>query len=68
MSPIEEIWKHMKRNITRRNPHPTTVPELRQVIVEEWNNLTPKVIQGYTSSLPEGVGDLILAEGGNTKW
>ena len=68
MSPIEEVWKRMKRKITRRNPHPTTVPELRQVIVEEWNNLTPEVIQGYTSSFPERVGDLILAEGSHTKW
>ena len=58
----------MKRNITRRNPRPTTVPELRCAILEEWESLTPEVIASYTESLPERIHDLIEARGGHTKW
>ncbi|KAG0128159.1 hypothetical protein HOY82DRAFT_489562, partial [Tuber indicum] len=46
MSPIEEVWKRLKLNITRRNPHLTTIPELRLAIMEEWNTLTPEIISG----------------------
>ena len=68
MSPIDEVWKRIQRKITRRNPRPTTVPELRQAILEEWYTLTPEVILGYTASVSERVGDLIPAQGGHTKW
>jgi len=68
MSPIEEVWKRMKRNITRRNPRPTTVPELRHAILEEWESLTPEVIANYTESVPERIHDLLGARGGHTKW
>ena len=68
MSPIEEVWKRIKRKITRRNPRPTTVPELRQAILEEWNALTPEVILGFTASVSKRVRDLILAQGSHTKW
>ncbi|KAG0138305.1 hypothetical protein HOY82DRAFT_476486 [Tuber indicum] len=68
MSPIEEDWKRMKQNITRHNPHPTTISELRQAILEEWDNLTPATIANYTMSVPEQIQDLIIVRCSHTKW
>ena len=68
MLPIEEVWKRIKRKITRHNPRPTTVPDLQQAILEEWNALSPEIISGYTSSIPDRVHDLISVQGGHTKW
>jgi len=68
MSSIEEVWQKMKRNITSCNPRPTTVPELRHAILEEWESLTPKVIANYTESVQERIHDLLTARGGHTKW
>jgi len=68
MSPIEEVWKRMKLNITRRNPRHNTVPELRHAILEEWESRTPEVVANYTESVPERIHDLLTARGGHTKW
>jgi len=53
----------MKRNITSRNPRPTTVPELRHAILEEWKSLTSKVIANYNESVPERIHNLLAARG-----
>ena len=43
MSPIENVWRILKRRIQNRHPRPSTVPALYTAIQEEWDSITPDV-------------------------
>lgn len=68
MSPIENVWRMLKRRIQNRHPRPSTVPALYTAIQEEWDSITPDEIHNLTSSLPEQVNELLLDHGGHTSW
>lgn len=68
MNPIENIWQPLKSRIQKRNPRPVAVPELKEAIFEEWDHLTPTDIGKLTESMPERIQDLLVVEGGHTKW
>ena len=68
MSPIEGVWRLLKRRIQNRHPRPVTVPALYSAIQEEWDSITPDEILNLTSSVPERVEELLLNHGGHTSW
>jgi len=68
ISPIEAVWRVIKRRITHRQPCPTTVPELPTIIQEEWDNFSPNEILDLTSSVSQRVQDLLTSHGGHTPW
>ena len=68
MSPIEGIWRIIKTRIRNRHPRPTTTPDLRNAITEEWDRITSNEILNLTSSLPERLEELLLHHGGHTSF
>ena len=58
MSPIEAIWHQMKRRITRRDPRPTTVPDLLTAISAEWDLITPTEVAHHTARSEEHTSEL----------
>ena len=37
LNPIEHIWENLKRRIRSRTSPPTTIPILKDAVLEEWN-------------------------------
>jgi len=68
MSPIEGIWCLLKRRIIQLRPRPTTTPELRQVILQQWADISSEDIENLTSSLPNRITALREAHGGHTRF
>jgi len=68
LSPIEGIWRLLKRRIMHRDPRPLTVPDLHSAIIEEWDRISPDEILNLTASVPERVQDVLGSNGGHTAW
>jgi len=66
INPIENIWGIMKKTVRQR--HPRTVPELRQVLEEEWSKIAPQMCKGLVNSLPSRMQAIIKAKGEMTKY
>ena len=47
LNPIEHIWDELERRVRQRPHKPITLPELRQALQEEWDNLPQAVISSY---------------------
>jgi DDE superfamily endonuclease/Transposase len=55
LNPIENLWADLKRRVESRFPH--SIPELKQIVTEEWENTT----QLTCSSLVDSMHDRMLA-------
>jgi hypothetical protein len=68
LNPIENIWSILKTNLNKRTLRPHSTAELKQAILEEWDNISVEVIQKHVDSVPERIEAVIAAGGGHTKW
>lgn len=68
LNPIEHMWDKLKRAVYARNPVPTTVPELREAITQEWENIPQDFIKNLINSMPNRLEAVIRARGGNTPY
>ena len=68
MSPIEHVWDDLKRRVYARPHPPRTLRELRQAVVQEWNNIPQQLIDQKILSMRRRVQDLINARGGYTRY
>ena len=68
MSPIEHVWDDMKRRVYARPHPPRTLRELRQAVVQEWNNIPQQLIDQKILSMRRRVQALINARGGYTRY
>jgi transposase len=64
MNPIENLWGLIKAKIGEKCPR--NINELKQVILEEWNNIGPKMCQKYAESFRKRTKELLKARGGHT--
>ena len=51
LSPIENVWRIMKRKIRQRRPR--TVEQLKLYIKQEWERIPPEKLQKLVSSVPK---------------
>jgi hypothetical protein len=58
----------LKRRIFRRVPRPTTIPDMRQAIAEEWADISDDRVIAIVESMPERVQAVIAANGGHTRY
>jgi transposase len=68
LNPMENLWAEFKRNIRRRDRTPTSLPELREAIKQEWAALPIADMNKYIGTMPARVSAVIDAHGGNTKF
>ena len=45
LSPIEYVWDELGRSVRHRQIPPETLQELRDALVDEWNNIPQAFIQ-----------------------
>lgn len=62
---IEAVWRHIKDLVKRRIGWDYRDPAIRQIVLEEWRNLSIDYINGLIASMPRRIAEVIAAQGGN---
>ncbi|GFX61337.1 transposable element Tc3 transposase [Trichonephila clavipes] len=52
LNPIEHVWDMLGRRIAARQPPPTSLPELRRALLDEWCNIPQNQIDNLILSMP----------------
>ena len=66
MTPIENVWRIMKRKIRQRRPR--TVEQLKLYIKQEWERIPPTKLQQLVSSVPKRLLSVVKRKGDVTQW
>lgn len=66
LNPIEHLWSILKVKVQENNP--TSLQQLRQVIVNEWNKIAPETTAKLVASMPRRCQAVVHAKGGHTKY
>ena len=66
MSPIENLWWIIKRSVSKRKPK--NLEELKAVIQEEWDKITPQQCERLVGNMPARIRALLRANGRTTKY
>ncbi len=66
LSPIENVWRIMKRKIRQRRPR--TVEQLKLYIKQEWERIPPTKLQQLVSSVPKHLLSVVKRKGDVTQW
>lgn len=68
LNPIEHVWDELGRRIRQHTAAPRTAQELRELLLQEWDNIEQNVIRNLTESMPRRLQAVINARGGNTQY
>jgi DDE superfamily endonuclease len=66
LNPIEHLWDHVKREVRKRSPK--NIRELREKIMEIWNEITPDLCKRLVYSMPKRIEEVVRAKGGPTSF
>lgn len=66
LSPIENIWNLLKRQVYKRSPR--TLFELENFILEEWDRLDDEVVGRLAQSFPRRLESVVEAKGSILKY
>ncbi len=66
LSPIENIWRIIKRKMRQRRPK--TVEQLEACIRQEWDNIPIPKLEQLVSSVPRRLQTVIKRRGDATQW
>lgn len=68
LNPIEHVWNFLKVRIGLREKHPTSIHDLWDIVVEEWEKIPVDYIQRLYESMPSRIQAVLKAKGGHTKY
>ena len=68
MNPIESLWDILEHRINIRKNLPKKVRELKEVLLEEWNQLPIQTLNKLVEGMPKRLNSLKLAKGLQTKY
>ena len=68
LNPIEHLWNHVKKQLLRHPRKPTSVHDLWDCLVEEWESIPVEVCRNLIESMPRRIEAVIKVKGGNTKY
>jgi len=66
LNPIENLWDHLDRQVRKRKPQPTSLPELAAALQEEWGRIPLSLVRQLITGMPTRVAEVIEAEGWHT--
>lgn len=66
LNPIEHLWGILKRKI--REHSITSKQGLKQILQQEWNEISPEECRKLVSTMPKRIAAVIKAKGGPTKY
>lgn len=67
---IENVWNHITERLGKRFPYTKieNVERLKEVLIEEWNAITPEYLDSLIRSMPARIQAIIDAKGGHIKY
>ena len=68
LNPIEHLWDELDRRVRRRDNPPSSVPELEQALLQEWNNIPQMTVNNLINSMTRRVQSALDAKGGHTRY
>ncbi|MBN3291941.1 TCB2 transposase, partial [Polypterus senegalus] len=68
LNPIEHLWDIMFRSIRRRQVAPQTVQQLRDALIQIWEEMPQDTIRRLIRSMPRRCQACIQARGGHTRY
>ena len=68
LNPIENLWQHLKSQLTGYKSPPSGVFELWERAAEEWAKIEVEECQKLIESMPRRCAAVIRAKGGHTKY
>ena len=68
LNPIENVWDKLKTQIGQRERRPTSIHELWNMVLEEWELIPQSMIDNLYATMPERVEAVLRAKGGNTRY
>ncbi|CAK1599699.1 unnamed protein product [Parnassius mnemosyne] len=68
LNSIEYLWDDLKRRVRARDPAPTTLQELQDAVLEEWEQIPQEAVATLVRSMKDRMEAVIKARGGNTRF
>ena len=68
LSPIENVWEIVKRQINMRTISPKNLQELREALLEEWNRIPAEDLRNLLSTMPKRLKAVKVLNGFPTKY
>lgn len=68
LNPIEHAWDELGRRVRQRNAPPISLRELKEALIEEWQNIPQNRLKNLVESMPNRITALLQARGRNTKY
>ena len=68
MNPIESLWDILQRRINARSNRPRNLKDLKEALLQEWDELPSQTLCKLVESLPKRLQALKLAGGLQTKY
>ena len=53
LTPIEHMWDELDRNVRKRRNPPATLAQLRNALIDEWNNIPMRSVNALVNSKGE---------------
>ena len=68
MNPIEHVWDYLKRQVQQRDPPPQTLRELRDSVLDVWQQTPQDFLRRLVLGMPRRISALLHARGGYTRY
>ncbi len=68
LNPIENLWGELARRVYTHGKQYSSVTELQESVIREWNNIPLDVLQNLINSMNNRIFEVILKSGGHTHY
>ena len=64
LTPIEHMWDELDRRVRKRRNPPATLAQLRNALIDEWNNIPMRTVNALFNSIQRRIRAATAARGG----
>ena len=64
LTPIEHMWDELDRRVRKRRNPPATLAQLRNALIDEWNNIPMQTVNALVNSIQRRIRAATAARGG----
>ena len=68
LTPIEHVWDELDRRVRKRRNPPATLAQLRNALIDEWNNIPMRTVNVLVNSIQRRIRAATAARGGHTRY
>ena len=65
---IEHLWDELDRRIRKHRNPPATLAQLRNALINEWNNIPMRTVNALVNSIQRRIRAATAARGGHTRY